>query len=185
MTRTASCARPKALSINKIGHALHDLDPVFDAFSRDPKLAAAGARPRPGAAASLAVDVHLQAAGHRRRSALAPGRDLLRHRADQRDHLLVRARRRHASTTAACGSNRAATAGRCASASCAATDIAMETLDATPWPEASLPRALEGRPARWSCSTACCRTTARRTARPCRAWPTRCMRSTRARRTRR
>ena len=30
----------KALSINKIGHALHDLDPVFDAFSRDPKLAA-------------------------------------------------------------------------------------------------------------------------------------------------
>ncbi|MDQ2988526.1 MAG: phytanoyl-CoA dioxygenase family protein [Pseudomonadota bacterium] len=30
----------KALSINKIGHALHDLDPVFDRFSRDPKLAA-------------------------------------------------------------------------------------------------------------------------------------------------
>ncbi|MCC2971067.1 phytanoyl-CoA dioxygenase family protein [Massilia sp. IC2-476] len=30
----------KALSINKIGHAMHDLDPVFDAFTRDPKLAA-------------------------------------------------------------------------------------------------------------------------------------------------
>ncbi len=30
----------KALSINKIGHALHDLDPEFDAFSRDPQLAA-------------------------------------------------------------------------------------------------------------------------------------------------
>lgn len=30
----------KALSINKIGHALHDLDPVFESFSRDPKLAA-------------------------------------------------------------------------------------------------------------------------------------------------
>ena len=30
----------KALSINKIGHALHDLDPVFDAFSRDPRLTA-------------------------------------------------------------------------------------------------------------------------------------------------
>ena len=30
----------KSLSINKIGHALHDLDPVFDRFSRDPKLAA-------------------------------------------------------------------------------------------------------------------------------------------------
>ena len=29
----------KSLSINKIGHALHDLDPVFEDFSRDPKLA--------------------------------------------------------------------------------------------------------------------------------------------------
>jgi phytanoyl-CoA hydroxylase len=29
----------KALSINKIGHAMHDLDPVFDRFSRDPRLA--------------------------------------------------------------------------------------------------------------------------------------------------
>lgn len=33
----------KSLSINKIGHALHNLDPVFERFSRDPKLAA-GAR---------------------------------------------------------------------------------------------------------------------------------------------
>lgn len=32
--------QPKALSINKIGHALHDLDPVFDAFSHGPELAA-------------------------------------------------------------------------------------------------------------------------------------------------
>ncbi len=31
--------QPKTLSINKIGHALHDLDPVFDRFSRDPRLA--------------------------------------------------------------------------------------------------------------------------------------------------
>ena len=30
----------KALSINKIGHALHDLDPVFEKFSRAPALAA-------------------------------------------------------------------------------------------------------------------------------------------------
>jgi phytanoyl-CoA hydroxylase len=29
----------KALSINKIGHAMHDLDPVFQSFSRDPRLA--------------------------------------------------------------------------------------------------------------------------------------------------
>ena len=30
----------KALSINKIGHAMHDLDPVFERFSRNPALAA-------------------------------------------------------------------------------------------------------------------------------------------------
>jgi phytanoyl-CoA hydroxylase len=30
----------KARSINKVGHALHDLDPEFDAFSRQPALAA-------------------------------------------------------------------------------------------------------------------------------------------------
>jgi len=29
---------PKPLAINKIGHAMHDLDPVFDAFSHDPRL---------------------------------------------------------------------------------------------------------------------------------------------------
>jgi len=33
----------KALSINKIGHAMHDLDPVFSAFSRGPGLAALAA----------------------------------------------------------------------------------------------------------------------------------------------
>jgi phytanoyl-CoA hydroxylase len=32
--------QPKALSINKIGHAMHDLDPVFRAFSSGPELAA-------------------------------------------------------------------------------------------------------------------------------------------------
>jgi phytanoyl-CoA hydroxylase len=31
---------PKAQAINKIGHALHDRDPLFSAFSRDPRLAA-------------------------------------------------------------------------------------------------------------------------------------------------
>ena len=30
--------QPKELSINKIGHAMHDLDPVFDRFTHDPKL---------------------------------------------------------------------------------------------------------------------------------------------------
>lgn len=40
--------QPKAQSINKIGHALHDLDPVFDRFSRGRRLAA------------LAIDLGLQ-----------------------------------------------------------------------------------------------------------------------------
>ena len=31
--------QPKELSINKIGHAMHDLDPIFDNFSRTPELA--------------------------------------------------------------------------------------------------------------------------------------------------
>ncbi len=30
--------RDKAVAVNKIGHALHDLDPVFDGFSRQPRL---------------------------------------------------------------------------------------------------------------------------------------------------
>lgn len=34
--------QPLELSLNKVGHALHDLDPVFDAFSRDPRFAAIG-----------------------------------------------------------------------------------------------------------------------------------------------
>lgn len=34
-----SLRQDKALSINKIGHALHDLDPRFDRFSRTPELA--------------------------------------------------------------------------------------------------------------------------------------------------
>ncbi|HEX4422990.1 MAG TPA: phytanoyl-CoA dioxygenase family protein [Kofleriaceae bacterium] len=34
-----SLRRPVEQSINKIGHAMHDLDPVFAAFSRDPRLA--------------------------------------------------------------------------------------------------------------------------------------------------
>jgi len=31
--------RPKHAAVNKIGHALHDLDPIFGPFSRDPRLA--------------------------------------------------------------------------------------------------------------------------------------------------
>lgn len=35
--------RSMPLAVNKIGHAMHDLDPVFDAFSRTPELAAVAA----------------------------------------------------------------------------------------------------------------------------------------------
>lgn len=37
---SGNLTRPKELAINKIGHAMHDLDPVFSAFSRQPRLAA-------------------------------------------------------------------------------------------------------------------------------------------------
>lgn len=36
--RNGELAVPKRRAINKIGHALHDLDPKFEPFSRDPKL---------------------------------------------------------------------------------------------------------------------------------------------------
>jgi len=39
-TDAGELRQPKELSINKIGHAMHDLDPVFDAFSRGPELGA-------------------------------------------------------------------------------------------------------------------------------------------------
>jgi len=35
--------RPLALAVNKLGHAMHDLDPEFERFSRTPKLAALAA----------------------------------------------------------------------------------------------------------------------------------------------
>jgi phytanoyl-CoA hydroxylase len=35
--------RPKERALNKVGHALHDLDPAFDRFSRQPKLKALAA----------------------------------------------------------------------------------------------------------------------------------------------
>lgn len=38
-----SLRQDKALSINKIGHAMHDLDPVFSRFSRQPAIAEAAA----------------------------------------------------------------------------------------------------------------------------------------------
>jgi phytanoyl-CoA hydroxylase len=82
----------KALSINKIGHALHDLDPVFAAFSRTPALAAL-VRDL-GVAKPLLllapVHVHLQAAQDRRRGGLPPGRHFPAHGAPQCRRPVVR-----------------------------------------------------------------------------------------------
>jgi hypothetical protein len=50
----------KALSINKIGHAMHELDPVFERFTRDAGLAEV-ARSRSRTGAGVAVDVALLA----------------------------------------------------------------------------------------------------------------------------
>jgi phytanoyl-CoA hydroxylase len=38
--QNGNLTRPKALAVNKLGHAMHDLDPVFSEFSRQPRLAA-------------------------------------------------------------------------------------------------------------------------------------------------
>lgn len=46
---TGRLIRPKERAINKIGHALHDLDPDFAAFSRRPELAAVTAALGPAA----------------------------------------------------------------------------------------------------------------------------------------
>ena len=42
-TPEGALRQPKQLSLNKIGHALHDLDPTFAHFSRTPRLAALAA----------------------------------------------------------------------------------------------------------------------------------------------
>lgn len=41
--RSGNLGQPKELSINKIGHAMHDLDPVFERFTYTPQLAAIAA----------------------------------------------------------------------------------------------------------------------------------------------
>lgn len=40
VSKTGTLLRDKHQAINKLGHAMHDLDPVFDEFSRSPQLAA-------------------------------------------------------------------------------------------------------------------------------------------------
>ena len=170
--RTASCARTKELSINKIGHAMHDLDPVFESFSYTPELAEVAADIGLDDTAGAAEHVHLQAAAHRRRGRLPPGRHVPLHRPDERHRVLVRHRGRHARQRLPVG--RAGRAPRpaapaCSSAPAPATTTApgSSPLDDTPLPDAARRASCRSRPrpARWSCCTACCPTGATSTAR--------------------
>ncbi len=54
----------KGDSLNKIGHAMHDLDPVFDDFSRTPQMAAVVESLGYHGPGHPAVHVYLQAAAH-------------------------------------------------------------------------------------------------------------------------
>ena len=89
---------------------------------------------RPPAAA---VDVHLQVAPHRRRGHLPPGLHVPLHRPHDRGRASGSRSRTPRWRTAASGPSPAATAARCASASCAtpAGGTDFEVLDATPFPE--------------------------------------------------
>ena len=69
-----SLASDTASSINKIGHAMHDLDPVFEAFTLHPRAGHRRCRHRAHRPAGRAEHVPVQAAAHRRRGPLPPGR---------------------------------------------------------------------------------------------------------------
>ena len=166
--------QPVPLALNKIGHALHDLDPVFDRISRQPQPGRAGAGAGLRAAAAAAVDVPLQAAAYRRRGRLAPGRDLPAHAAVDRDGLLDRPRR--------CRSRQWLPDGAAGRPSRAPAP-ALPPRRRRPWsPTRSMPRPgprrrrwrWRRRAARWSCCTGCCRMPARPTGRPGRGMPMPC-----------
>ena len=146
--------------------------------SRRPELAdVASARRRK---APVAVNVHLQAAAHRRRGGLSPGCRVPAHRADQRAWPVgsrSRTRRRRTAARAAPGGHK----GRCAAVSCATASVPrrccskIRRCPTRTWCRSRCPRA------RSSCCTACCPTAARRTGPPSRVTPTRCTSSMRGR----
>ena len=131
-----SLKQAKELSINKIGHAMHDLDPVFSAFSRSAGSGRRCCRRRVRRSEAAAVDVHLQAAEHRRRGDLPPG--LARSSTPTRCRASAsgsRSRTRR-SRTAACGRSPAVTGARCGSSSgVRGRRHEFETLSDAPLPE--------------------------------------------------
>ena len=82
-------------SINKIGHAMHDLDRCSTAFHAQEALKVLVDDLGISNHSAAAIDVHFQAAAHRRRSDLPPGQHVPLHRADVRSGFVVCARRRH------------------------------------------------------------------------------------------
>ena len=108
---------PKEQSINKIGHALHDLDPVFERFSYTPELAeVAAAVGLPDALALQSMYIFKQPQ-HRGRGRLPPGRHVPLDGPDQRGGVSGSRWRTPRSRTAAGGPRRVATGVRCASCS--------------------------------------------------------------------
>ena len=137
--------QPVEESINKIGHALHDLDPTFAAFSRQPALAEVAADVGLDRSAAPPVDVHLQGPAHRRRGRVPPGRHVPLHGPAHRDRASGSPSKTPPSTTAACGRRRAVTALRCASVFKRRADgvgTEFEVRDDTPLPDPFEPGAL-------------------------------------------
>ena len=175
------CARPKELSINKIGHAMHDLDPVFERFT-----------------------LHARAGRGRRRPRAAPTRSRCRACTSSSSRGIGGEVGCHQDATflytdpmtvtgfwfaiedatlengclwaAPGGHRRAAAPGVQARRRLTDDDgTEFEQLDATPLPDRRLTTwcRCRCRPARWSCCTVCSRTGAAPTARRSAATPTR------------
>ena len=173
--------QPKALSINKIGHALHELDPVFAAFSHGPDWAELANDlgleapqlwqsmfifKQPGIGGE--VRWHQDATFLHSEPITVTGFWIALEDATRRQRLPVGGARRP---------SRAAAPALRARRRCGAFRDARR--DAV----ARHPRGAcrsKCRPARWCASTACCRTTAHPIARRSRAMRTRCMPSTAA-----
>ena len=140
----AATDQPVPQALNKIGHALHDLDPVFDRVSRDPRLAALATtlglvqplllqsmylfkQPRIGGA----VDWHQDATYLHTRPSTVTGFWIALDDADRDNGCLV----------ALAGGHRGPLRQRFRRAG---DRFVTETLDATPWPDTA-PVALEAR----------------------------------------
>ncbi len=109
----------KELSINKVGHALHDLDPVFAAFSRDRRLAelaAAVGFAQPLLLQSMYIFKQPRIGGE---VDLPPGQHLPPHRAFELRRLLAGARGRERDQWLHVGRARRPSPRRYTSGSCA------------------------------------------------------------------